>query len=500
MAQDDVPTAAGSLRTPPASTAAKRTGHETDLPVSSTLTELPPQDVGTIVRMVALASESRHEPQGFLAAGGMGTIDVVLDRTLNRRSVMKRIHTHLADDARSVRMFVREAQVTGQLEHPNIVPVHELGVEGERSLYFTMKLVEGRTLLELIKALPPGPREHTTLLEMLDVIVKVCDALAFAHSNAIVHCDIKPANVMVGDFGQVYLMDWGVARVRKRGEPFSAPAATQSTALGPTSPGTVISRETPGAIPPSEHLPSDASGVVPGVQSEFARTEHGFLVGTPTHMSPEQALAQNEKLDERSDVFAVGALVYHFLTGRAPYEAETFWAAVALAQRGEFPSIESICGEGRVPRALLRIVERAMAVDPAQRYQSIVELSGELLRFVRGGDSFPALSFGAGEYIIREGEPGDAAYIIKSGQCEALKGEGDDRRVLRRMGPGEVFGEMAILSPGPRTASVVTTQPTTVHVVNAEVFDRELEALKPWFGSFVRTLAERFRDREKSSR
>ncbi len=101
---------------------------------------------------------------------------------------------------------------------------------------------------------------------------------------------------------------------------------------------------------------------------------------------------------------------------------------------------------------------------------------------------------------MQEGEPGDAAYIIQSGQCEAVKGEGESRRVLRRMGPGEVFGEMAILSPGPRTASVVTTQPTTVHVVNAEVFDRELEALKPWLGSFVRTLAERFREREKGPR
>ena len=199
-------------------------------------------------------------------------------------------------------------------------------------------------------------------------------------------------------------------------------------------------------------------------------------------------------------MFAVGALIYHLLTGRPPYDAETFWAAVALAQRGDFPHIETLVGEGAVPRALLRIVDRAMAFEPSHRYASIVELSAELLRFIRGGDSFPALSFAAGAYIVREGDPGDAAYIIQSGQCEVVKGEGAERSVLRRMGPGEVFGEMAILSPGPRTASVVTTAPTTVHVVNAEVFDRELDSLKPWLGSFVRTLAGRFREREDGSR
>ena len=429
--------------------------------------------VREMVGRVRDAVTDRYEDLGRIAQGGMGAIDGVFDRSLHRRAVAKRIHQHLAEDARAVRMFVREAQLTGQLEHPNIVPVHELAVGPEGVLYFTMKLVEGRTLLSVIRELPEGALDHATLLAMLDIVVKVCDALAFAHSKGVLHCDVKPANVMVGDFGQVYLMDWGVARL--------------------------LSRE--GDEPtPREGGPVDPSLLRESLPPDVARTEHGFLVGTPTHMAPEQAQGRTADLDARSDVFAVGALVYHIVTRRAPYEAGGFWQSVALAQAADIPPIEELAGEGAVPKALTRIVSRAMSIDPAERYQSVAGLRDDLLAFVRGGDSFPALSFAAGEPIVREGDPGAAAYIIQSGRCEVSRTIDGARVVLRTMGPGEVFGEMAILAPGPRTASVVALLPTTVRVVTAEVLEREVEAMKPWMGAFVRTLASRFREREREPR
>jgi serine/threonine-protein kinase len=422
-------------------------------------------DSKSLLQMVDQASSEHAERVGQLASGGMGTIDIVRDRALNRRSAMKRLHEHLETDGRSIRMFVREAQITGQLEHPNIVPVHELGLDGDKKLFFTMKLVEGRTLHDIVRALPPPPTEHALLLELLDIVIKVCDALAYAHSRGVLHCDIKPANIMVGDFGQVYLMDWGVARLLHVVNGDDAAERVASVA---------------------EAMPTDV-----------ARTEHGFLVGTPTHMSPEQAQGKSSDLDPRADVFAIGALVYHLLTRKAPYEAENYWQAILAAQQGQFLPIEEVVPVGTVPRALLGIVERAMAIDPAQRHASVAELRDDIVRFVRGGDAFRAITFGAGDVIVREGDRGEAAYIIQSGTCEAYKGVGPEKRVLRRMGPGEVFGEMAILSPGPRTATVVATTPMVVHVVNAEVLERELDALKPWFAAFVRTLAERFREREQ---
>ena len=423
----------------------------------------------SILAMVGSVGPHR-ERVGQLASGGMGTIDIVHDRALNRRSAMKRLHGHLVDDGRSIKMFVREAQITGQLEHPNIVPVHELGINEEQQLFFTMKLVEGRTLLEIIRSLPPPPTEHGLLLELLDIVIKVCDALSYAHSRGVLHCDIKPANVMVGDFGQVYLMDWGVARL------------VSGAIADDAEPGRAVA-SIAGAMPAS-----------------VAHTEHGFLVGTPTHMSPEQAMARSTELDERADVFAIGALVYHLLARRPPYQAETFWQAIYAAQQGDFPPIETLVPAGTVPRALIGIVEKAMSIDVAQRHASVAQLREEIVRFVRGGDSFRAVTFAAGDVIVREGDPGDAAYIIQSGTCEAYKGEGTERRVLRRMSAGEVFGEMAILSPGPRTATVIATEPTVVHVVNATVLEHELDSIKPWFAAFVRTLAERFREREQRDR
>lgn len=466
---DDLPQTSAGRR--PAAALSRGGGSDSEVVtrVDTSRTGASAEDVAAIVEDVREATSDRHARIATIGAGGMGTVDLVSDRALQRRAVMKRIHEGLASDPRTVRMFVREAQITGQLEHPNIVPVHELGVEGEQSLYFTMKLVEGRTLERMVRELPDGELEHGTLIDLLEVVVRVCDALAFAHSRGIVHCDVKPANVMVGDFGEVYLMDWGVARR--------------------------IGSEEPPPRPPEPSTPSRPASAPEG-EAGGAASQGPVLIGTASYMAPEQALGRNEALDERTDVFAVGALIYHLLTRRAPYGGEHFWSIVAKAQAGAHPALEE-AARGPVPRALARIVQQAMAVEPADRYQSVAALQAELVRFVRGGDSFPQTSFAPGDAIVREGEPGDTAYIIRSGRCRVTKSIEGEEIVLREMGPGDVFGEMAILAPGPRTATVVAIEPTTLHVVTAETLEAEVDAMKPWMGAFVRALARRFREREQ---
>lgn len=189
---------------------------ETDLPVGSRVgPRSDPGELGSggLVSRLTEGLADRYGPPLAVAHGGMGVVETVQDKPLARVLARKVIHEELRDQRDVVEMFLREARITGQLDHPNVVPVHDLGVSDDGGLFFTMKLVTGRTLREWITELPAdGPVERSELLDLLDVVLRVCDALAFAHSRGVLHCDIKPANVMVGEFGQVYLMDWGVAR------------------------------------------------------------------------------------------------------------------------------------------------------------------------------------------------------------------------------------------------------------------------------------------------
>jgi serine/threonine-protein kinase len=281
---------------------------------------------------------------------------------------------------------------------------------------------------------------------LLDVVAKVCDALAFAHSRGVLHCDVKPANVMVGEFGQVFLMDWGIARL-----------------LGHSSAERVV-------------------------------------LGTPAYMSPEQARGDRPHLDERSDVFLLGATMYEVLTRRAPYVSSDRGETLALAAACAFPSPRVIAGQVAVPLELDRIVMRAMAKSPSDRYPTVAALKEDLVRFMRGGEEFPRRSFDAGTYIVREGEPGDAAYILVEGRCEIRKGAPGVAETLKVLEPGDVFGEMAILTEGPRTASVLATEPTTVLVVTSRVLEQEMAALKPWIARLLESLANRFRDLDTQTR
>ena len=406
---------------------------------------------------VELDAVSRLVPNRHIAMGGMGEVTEVLDASLLRPLAKKTLHVDLQRDAKNQRMFLREARVTGQLEHPNIVPVHELGIDAEGRIYFTMKRVEGRTVAEVVKALPHGPFVRSTLLELLEVVVRVCDALAYAHARGVVHCDLKAANVMVGEFNEVYLMDWGIARVL--GE------ATSSE--GPVRDGLVS--------PSPESAPS--------------------ITGTPSFMAPEQARGDAAAIDARTDVFAVGALLYEIVTGRPPYHGPHMAATIMRAAMGERDRLgESVRG-ATLPPELEMIIERAMAMRPEDRYQSVRELRTDLVRFIRGGLDFPRTSFPAGTEIVREGDAGDAAYRIVSGVCHVFRGHGEGRVFVREMSAGESFGEMAILSPGPRTATVLALTDVEAEVVTRVIFEQELASMKPWLSAVVHTLADRFRER-----
>lgn len=221
----------------------------------------------------------------------------------------------------------------------------------------------------------------------------------------------------------------------------------------------------------------------------------GMIVGTPSYMAPEQVAGHHDQTDTRADVFALGATLYHVLTGRPSYQERNYYNLLVQAMTGEPDPPEKVVEDGTVPPGLARIAMKAMAQDPAERYQSVVEMKRELERFLRGAWSLPTETFAACSAIITEGEEGDAAYIITGGHCVVRKLVRGKQVELRRMGPGDVFGEIAIFSKAPRTATVEAIDDVTVLVVASDALTARFE-LDSWMGRFVSVLADRFREVE----
>jgi eukaryotic-like serine/threonine-protein kinase len=389
-----------------------------------------------------------------LGRGGMGRIHPATDRNLLRHVALKRLDKSLAAQSFYRDGFIAEAQITGQLEHPNIVPVHELAVDARGVPYFTMKLVQGVSLFKWLRdaTRPLGSTER--IEEGLEIFTKVCDAVAYAHHRGVIHRDLKPDNIMVASFGQVYLMDWGLARLTK-----SRPAS-----------------------------------------GEYSQMEAPGAVGTPEYMAPEQARGNPADMDERSDIFGLGAVLYEIVSGKTPYgDLRDPEAILERARAGRVIPIEQIAPALGVSKRLRDIVTRATAPHPADRYPTVVALQRDVVSFVRGGLHLPRRAFQPGATIIREGDGADAAYMIVRGRCRAFRAVGDKQETLAIMGPGDVFGEMALLLEAPRAASVEAMDAVTVLVLDKGTMTEGL-GIDGWTGALVRALAARFRDLEQQVR
>jgi hypothetical protein len=387
-----------------------------------------------------------------LGRGVAGRIHPAQDRFLLRKVALKRLAKELAANAFYRDGFIAEAQINGQLEHPNIVSVHALGVSPEGVPYFTMKLVDGVSFSRWLKERPPGTSER--LEQGLEIFLKVCEAIAYAHDRGVIHRDLKPDNVMIGSFGQVYVMDWGLARLTR-----SAPASgarAQMVAKGP--------------------------------------------VGTPPYMSPEQARGNPAEMNEQSDVFGLGAILYQIVSGELPYgRIGDPRQILARAVAGQTVPLADAMGNRPLSPRMRTIVEKAIAKNPADRHSNVMALADDVRRFLRGGLHLPSQSFAAGELLIREGDTGDAAYMIASGTCRAFRTVDGRQETLQTMGPGDVFGEMALLLFEPRAASVEAVTDVSVLVLDKHTLGEGL-GIDGWTGALVRALAHRFRDLEQQVR
>lgn len=407
---------------------------------------------------VPVHPSERFEDQGEIARGGMGSVHRVFDRAILRTVAEKRLHDAVRLLPGAAARFLEEAQITGQLDHPNIVPVHDIGVDATGSVTsFRMKLVRGKTLKELVAQAHTEGLTGGRVEALLQVFMKLCDAVAFAHSRGVVHRDLKPDNVMVGSHGQVYLMDWGIARLSG------------------------------GSRPSDSSVDPLVFGGAGAVSSERSRA----VVGTPAYMAPEQAEGRVADIDERTDVFGLGGILYRILTNRAPHAADTSELALEKAIRGSIDPPERVVSRVRLPPGLCRITMKALSHRAADRHQSVEELRGAVSDFLRGGGWFRTLDLRAGTVIVREGDLPDAAYIINSGRCEAYQVVDGQKRSLRVMGPGEAFGETSIFAGEPRIASVVALDDVEVMEITLDALEQEC-GQRSWMRTFVAALAQRF--------
>ncbi len=304
------------------------------------------------------SARAEYRDLRYHAAGALGEVFMAKNAELNREVALKFLKPSRAHDPESRRRFFLEAEVTGRLEHPGVVPIYALGADTAGAPCYAMRFIRGETLQDRIAAFHAAdqsgrdPSERSLALrELLHRFVSICNTVAYAHNRGILHRDLKPRNVMLGKYDETLLVDWGLAK------PFDRDDLASSTGEETLTPG-------------------------PGSGDSGCDTPTVGVVGTPAYMSPEQAEARSDLVGPASDIFSLGAILYAILAGQAPYGGHTRAAILDRVRLCEFPRPRQV--KAAVPPALEAVCLKAMARKPDERYATALELAEDIRRWLAG--------------------------------------------------------------------------------------------------------------------
>jgi serine/threonine protein kinase/WD40 repeat protein/tetratricopeptide (TPR) repeat protein len=299
--------------------------------------------------MPKIGSDSRYQLHGEIARGGMGAVLKGRDTDLGRDLAIKVLLDQHKDKPEVVQRFVEEAQIGGQLQHPGIAPIYELGQFADNRPFFAMKLVKGETLAKLLADRKDSAEDRGRFISIFE---QICQTMAYAHSRGVIHRDLKPANIMVGAFGEVQVMDWGLAKVLPTGG-----VADEKTAHDRQQGQSII-----------QTLRTKVGTDVPGGFGSFgSHTQMGSVMGTPAYMPPEQALGEIDHLDERADVFGLGAILSEILTGKPPYVGDDGTKVFRMASRGKLEDCLQRLDDCGADADLIALAKHCLELEPTDR-------------------------------------------------------------------------------------------------------------------------------------
>ncbi len=405
----------------------------------------------------ALLGEIRYQVLNELGSGATAKVGRVLDKHLNRIVAQKVFHAELTEDERLLRTFLNEARLVGYLSHPGIVPIFDLSVSAETPLNYTMPIVDGNSLGELMHADPAtGNGQALAIAEALNILIKLCETLNYAHDKGVLHLDLKPDNIVVGEFGEVLIMDWGTGRLKD----------------------------------PTKYAKHLHEATEHNVSVNFESEDDDLFLGTPKYMSPEQTTASRNELNYASDIFSMGIIAHQLFSGIHPFHAKDLPSLFSAIQSEEVPRLDQT--DPTLPARLAEIVSRMLAKSTAARYASFSEVLEDLNTLRTAGAAFESRTYEQDEVIFSQGDPSEYAFTIVSGEVQVSINVEGDEKIMSTLGAGSIVGEIGVITGQARTATIKTLCATQISVLKKAQLESELEKLSPWVGQLIEGLADRF--------